>query len=421
MIKRAALGLAAAAGLAALLIISHPSMIPSSVAGLLKRAAGEGEELIVTRKPMRFWVDSTGVLRATSVQNFGAPPEFGNYWQFQIVSMVPEGKNVKKGDLLVMFDAQKIQDDLQRYQSELDQAAKELERTRVQIDLEGQELTARVAEAENKYEKLKLKQEGIGTDIVSARQVEMDGLALEQTKREVEALRDRIQWHKKTSEATYKIIASKKSRAENKVNEIKKGIEGFQVKSDRDGIAVYKLKWNGERFQVGETCWSGLSLIEIPDLNTILVEAFVPEVDIGKLKLGQRADVTIDAFPGKTYTGKVAKIGTLVRSKAWDIPNRILDVQITLDNLETSIMRPAMSVKAKIETGLINEVIAVPLKAVRTTADGSMVQVKTDSGWAERKVKLGESNSVDVAIIEGLSPGEKIAVDYSRARQKAST
>jgi HlyD family secretion protein len=417
-LKRLSVALAALVGLAVTLIIFLPSILPTSMANLFKRAGAEGEELLVARKTMRFWVGATGILRATSVQNFGAPPEFGNYWQFQIVSMIPEGKNVKKGDLLVSFDAQKTKDDLQRFENERDQAVKELDRTRVQIDLESQELTARLAEAENKHEKFKLKQEGISADIKSVREIESDKLALEQSRREVEALRDRIQWHKKSSEATYKIIASKKARAENKVNEIKRGMESFQVKSDRDGIAVYKLKWNGERFQVGENCWSGLSLIEIPDLNTILVEAFVPEVDIGKVKLGQRAEVTIDAFPGKSYAGRVTKIGTLVRSKAWDILNKILEVQIALDNLETAIMRPAMSVKVKVETGVIADVIAIPLKAIRTTAEGSVVKVETDSDWREQRVELGESNGVDVAIGEGLKPGDRIAADYAKAKRK---
>ncbi len=406
------------AGLIAALAVSFPSVLPPWASGLLGRADSEGEEFLIIRKALKFEVQSTGILRATSVQNFGAPPEFGNYWQFQIVTLVAEGKSVKKGDLLVSFDAQKITDDLQRFQSELDQTNKELERTRAQIDLEAQELMGRLAEAETRYEKLKLKLEGISPEIKSAREIQADNLALEQTRREVEALRERIQWHKKTSEATYRIIASKKNRAEIKVNEIKRGMESFQVKSDRDGIAVYKVKWNGERYKVGETCWSGLSLVEIPDLNTLLVEAFVPEVDIGKIKIGQHVEITIDAFPGKTYPGKVSRIGTLVRAKAWDIPNKILEVRITLDNLDTAIMRPSMSVKARIETGSITDVLAVPLKSVRTTAEGSMVKVKADSGWRERKVKLGESNGSEVVIVEGLKAGERIAADYARAKPK---
>ena len=81
--------------------------------------------------------------------------------QFQIVSLVPEGSNVKKGDVLINFDAQKVNQDLQQSQNELEQATKELEKTRVQIDLDESDLAAKLAEAENKYSTLKLKQASI--------------------------------------------------------------------------------------------------------------------------------------------------------------------------------------------------------------------------------------------------------------------
>jgi HlyD family secretion protein len=156
--------------------------------------------------------------------------------------------------------------------------------------------------------------------------------------------------------------------------------------------------------------------MEIPDLNTILAEAFVPEVDIGKVKMGQRAEVTIDAFPGRSFPGTVKNIGTLVRPKAWDIPNKILEVQVALDQLDTSIMRPAMSVKVKIEIGSINDCFAVPLKAVLITADGAKVKVKSDAGWREQQVKLGESNGTDIIVAEGLTAGDRVAADFSKAK-----
>ena len=411
MIKRVTVGLVSlAAVLAAALFL-----LPSGPASFLPKAGTTGDEVVINPRPMSFWVDATGTLRATSVQNFGAPPEFGGYWQFQIVNMVPEGKNVKQGDLLITFDAQKIRDDLQRFQNELDQANKELEKTRVQIDLERQELSARLSTAENNYEKLKLKQIG-GSTFEAVNKIEEDRLAFEQARREVEALKERLDWHRKSSEATYKVIESKKARAENRVNQIKKGMETFQAKADRDGVVVYKLKWNGERYQVGENAWFGQSIMEIPDLNTILAETLAPEVDVGKIKMGQRAEVTIDAFPGKTYSGTVKGMGTLVHPKSWDIPNKILEVQIALDQLDTSIMRPGMSIKAKIETGSIADCLAAPLKAVRTTAEGTNVKVKTEAGWREQRVKLGESNGTDVVITQGLKAGDRIASDFSKAK-----
>jgi HlyD family secretion protein len=385
------------------------------LASLMARAGSNGQELVVATRTMSFWVESNGLLRATSVRSFGGPPAFAEYWQFQIVSMVPEGKNVKKDEVLIVFDAQRIRDDLQRFQNDLDQATKELERVRAQTDLERKELEAKLAAAENNHEKLKLKQK---TDSVvdTYIDIKVDELALAQAKREVEARREQLNWQGKSTEANYQIIASRRARAENKVNMIRGGIEGFQVKADRDGVAIYKLKWNGERFQVGESVWSGQPILEIPDLNTLIAEGFVPEVDIGKVKVGQTAEVTIDALPGKTYTGKVTGVGTLVRPKAWDIQNRILEAQISLDELDTSIMRPGMSVKVKIETSTLPNCIAVPIKAIRTTSEGSLVKVKTDTGWRERRVTLGDSNGAEVVILDGLQPGERVAVDFIKAQ-----
>jgi HlyD family secretion protein len=387
----------------------------SRLSSLLPRAAATGDEVIVAPKTLVFGIDATGLLRATSVQNFGSPPMFAYYFQFQIVDLAAEGKQVKTGDQLITFDAQKIRDDLQRFQNELDQAGKELEKTRTQIDLERQELLSKLAQAESNYEKLKLKQTR-DLRIEALGKVEEDRLAFEQARREVEALKERVEWHKKSSEATYQIIASKKARAENKVNQIKKGMENFQAKSDRDGVVIYKTKWNGDKYRVGETVWMGQSILEIPNLNTIVAEAYVPEVDIGKINPGQRAEVRIDAFPDKIYSGSIKTVGTLVHPKAWDIPNKVLDIQIAFDQLDISIMRPAMSVKAKVETSSIENCLAVPLKAVRTTAEGSMIKVKTGQGWREQPVKLGESNGTEVVIVEGLKAGDRVGADFAKAK-----
>ncbi len=388
---------------------------PSRLSSLIPRAAALGDETTLAPRTLNFGVDAVGILRATSTRDFGTPPAFGEYWQFQIVNLTAEGRQVKAGDEIIRFDAQRVREDLQRYQTELDQATKELEKTKVQIDLELQELKTRLATAENNHEKLKLKQRD---DPVSdpPLKVEEDRLATEQARLEVEALKERIEWHKKSSAATIRIISSKKARAENKVNEINKGIERFTVKSDREGVVIHKNKWNGERYQVGENIWTGETVIQIPNLNTIVAEAFVPEVDLAKVKLGQRAEVTIDAFPGKTYSGVVKNIGKLVRPKSWDIPNKILDVEIALDQLDTKLMRPAMSIKTKIETATVADCLAIPLKAARTTGDGTLVKVKTGQGWQERRVKLGESNGNEVIVTEGLKSGDRVASDFAKAK-----
>lgn len=396
-------------------------LFPSRLSSLLPKAAAIGDEIVVMKKTLTFSVDTTGVLRATSTQDFGTPPAFGQYWQFQVVNLTAEGRQVKPGDEIIRFDAQRVREDLQKFQTELDQANKELERTRVQVDLELQELNTKLATAQNSFDKIKLKQrDDPATD--PPMKVEEDRLAAEQARLEVEALKERIEWNKKSSQATIQIITSKKARAENKVAEINKGIEKFTVKSDREGVVIHKNKWNGERYQVGENVWAGEPLVQIPNLNTLIAEAYVPEVDLARIKTGQRVEITIDAFPGKSYSGVVKTIGKLVRPKSWDIPNKILDVEIALDQLDVKLMRPAMSLKARIETGSIADCLAIPLKAARSTGKGgdggaaALVKVKTGQGWEERRVTLGESNGVEVIVTEGLKAGDRVAGDFSKAK-----
>jgi HlyD family secretion protein len=397
------------------IIISAWFMLPSKLTIFFPGATASGDELVISAKTVSFGIDATGFLRATSFKDYGPPPPFGNYWQFKLVTLVPEGKQVKAGDLLLTFDAQQVKDDMQKFQNDLDQANKELEKTKAQTDLEREDLLAKLAVAENNYEKLKLKQMSDPTYEVPNK-VEEDRLAFEQARREVAAIKDRIDWHAKSSTATIQIIVSKKTRAENKVNDIKRGIEKFEAKADRDGVVIHKTKWNGERYQVGEPVWPFMSVLEIPDLNTIVAEAFVPEVDIGKIKIDQQVDITIDAFPGKYYTGTVKGLGKLVHPKSWDIPNKVLDVQIALDQLDTHIMRPGMSLKTRIRTASIPNCLAVPLKSIRTTTEGSKIKVKTEQGWREQTVKLGDSNGYDVVILEGLNAGDRIAGDFSKAK-----
>ncbi|MBO0720898.1 MAG: HlyD family efflux transporter periplasmic adaptor subunit [Blastocatellia bacterium] len=397
------------------LLVAAWFFLPLSVTHIIPKATASGDEIVVSPRTVIFGVDATGFLRATSMKTYGPPPPFGDYWQFKIVNLVPEGRQVKAGDSLITFDAQKVRDDLQKFQNDLDQAVKELEKTKAQIQLEHEEFLAKLAVAENNYEKLKLKQTG-NSPYDAPKKVEEDRLAFEQARREVAAIKDRIEWHQKSSDATVQIIVSKKARAENKVNEIKRGMADFEAKTDRDGVVIHKTKWNGERFQVGEDVWAGFPVLEIPDLNTLIAEAFVPEVDIGKIKIEQHVDLTIDAFPGKTYVGAVKSMGTLVHPKSWDIPNKVLDIQIALAQLDTHIMRPGMSLKTRIQTAALPDCLAVPLKAVRTTTEGSKIKVKTENGWREQKVKLGEANGAEVVILEGLSAGDRIAGDYAKAK-----
>ena len=85
----------------AALIAGFSFLRSGAFSAVLPKSGAAADEIVVAPRAMSFWVDATGTLRASSVRNFSAPPPFGEYWQFQIVSLAPEGGNVKSGDALI--------------------------------------------------------------------------------------------------------------------------------------------------------------------------------------------------------------------------------------------------------------------------------------------------------------------------------
>jgi multidrug efflux pump subunit AcrA (membrane-fusion protein) len=163
--------------------------------------------------------------------------------------------------------------------------------------------------------------------------------------------------------------------------------------------------------QQGETLAAGLSaptLIIVADLNRLQIDAFVDETDIGKIRLGQEADCTVDAFPKRVFKGKIFKIasGSTIQQGVVTY-----DVSIAIDNPKGRL-KPDMTANVTIQTGKLSGVLLVPSEAVKVGVHGSTVNVvvmKDGKKTVEaRKVKTGGSDGVNTEIRDGLKEGEVI-------------
>lgn len=165
--------------------------------------------------------------------------------------------------------------------------------------------------------------------------------------------------------------------------------------------------------QQGETLAAGLSaptVIIVADLSRLQIDAYVDETDIGKVRLGQRASCSVDAFPDRTFSGKVQKIaaGSTIQQGVVTY-----DVTIAIQDPD-EVLRPDMTANVNIETGRRSNVLLVPAVAVQAGASGSTVNViKTDGGQRQTvpvKVKTGGTDGVYVEIKSGLKEGDKIVL-----------
>ena len=140
-----------------------------------------------------------------------------------------------------------------------------------------------------------------------------------------------------------------------------------------DGVITYLPVHEGETVVVGIQNSPGSTLMTIADMAVITAEVKVDETDIVNVKLGQVADITIDAIPGKTFKGEVTEIGdnAIVRSTglatsqstASSQEAKDFKVVVTLKEPPENI-RPGLSTTAKITTGTRNEALTVPIQAI---------------------------------------------------------
>ena len=170
--------------------------------------------------------------------------------------------------------------------------------------------------------------------------------------------------------------------------------------------------------QQGETVAASLAaptLIVVADLSRLEVEAYVDETDIGKIKLGQPATVSVDAFPDRKFTGTVSKIAA---GSTIQVGVITYDVTVAIQDPKMQL-RPDMSATTTIETGRLHNALLVPAVAIQATLNGSFVKVLMVKDGKKQvvtvPVKLGGTDGVNVAILSGLKDGDQIVLAGAKA------
>jgi hypothetical protein len=136
----------------------------------------------------------------------------------------------------------------------------------------------------------------------------------------------------------------------------------------------------------------------------MISKTYVNEIDVSKVKPGQKVNILVDAFPERTYTGVVSSVANIGEQ----LPNadaKVFEVLIKVDGSDP-ILRPSMTTGNKIVTKTITDVIYVPLECVQAGLD-SIPYVYTKSK-TRQVVVLGESNENNVVVVKGLDPGATV-------------
>ena len=164
-----------------------------------------------------------------------------------------------------------------------------------------------------------------------------------------------------------------------------------------DGVVTNLPVRQGESVVPGLQNQAGTIIMTIADMSLITAEVKVDETDIVNIKLGQVADITIDAIPNKTFKGHVSEIGNtaILRSTGVAASQSAISSQeakdfkvvVALDNPPDEI-RPGLSCTAKITTATRQNVLTIPIQALTVRQKGDLEAVSTGKKAADTTVKL---------------------------------
>ena len=162
--------------------------------------------------------------------------------------------------------------------------------------------------------------------------------------------------------------------------------------------------------QEGETVAAGLNaptFVTIVDLARLQVDAYIDEVDIGKVEVGQQAVFAVDAFPAKEFQGEVVAI----YPKAIIQDNIVKYVAaVEIDTPYEGYLRPEMT--AAVDIMLESRVVlAIPTKAVKRESGRNVVYVRGEEGPETRQVKVGWKSGPWAEVVSGLAEGEEVFIE----------
>ena len=162
--------------------------------------------------------------------------------------------------------------------------------------------------------------------------------------------------------------------------------------------------------QEGETVAAGLNaptFVVIVDLDRLQVNALVDEVDIGKVKLGQRVTFNVDAFPAQDFTGSVSAI-----YPSATIQDNVVKyvVAIGIDDEDRGLLRPEMTTSVRIQLES-RTVLAIPARAIRQEGGRSVVHVVDGHTTEIRPIRIGWRDGPWAEVADGLSEGDRILLN----------
>jgi HlyD family secretion protein len=405
----------------------------------------------VVRQDLTSQVTASGEIKPKNYINIGANA-MGNITEL----LVKEGDRVRKGELLAKIENTQPSADVDSQKANL--ASAEADSAAAEAGLKAADdnittLQAAVTESQADLERMKQdsdRAEQLYNEKLGAKQDFDSKRAMYEAQKSAvaQAQARLVQARTQREQTAAQLTSSQRHIAVVRAGLVRSSdvLDKYDSKAPLDGVVTNLSVRAGESVVPGLQNQTGTNIMTIADMSVITAEVKVDETDIVNVKVGQIAEITIDAIPNKTFSGHVTEIGdtAILRSTGVAASQSAISSQeakdfkvvIAMDNPPDEV-RPGLSCTAKITTATRKNVMTIPIQALTVRQKGDLepkrtgaaattavkldpvaekarkeelqgVFVVSNGKAAFHKVETGITGSTDIEVLSGLTEGDQI-------------
>jgi len=362
------------------------------------------ENVIYTQANVGYFevtITSSGEFQAQNSTSITAPE---NMRQFRInnvpiLNLIPEGTVVQKGEFVAELDRSSLSNTLQDAQLNLQEEETQLEQARLDstltlsaarnniVDLQYAAEQAQLVVDQSQYESPAIQ-----------RQAQIES---EQAQLRLNQARQNYQTQVKQAEANVRRRQTGVQEERNDVQRIQEIMSQFTIYAPENGMLIYKRNRDGSKVKEGSSisAWDPI-VAELPDFSVMESLTYINEVDIQKVRTGQRVDIGLDAMPDKQLSGVVTSVANIGEQRP-NSNSKVFQVTIRV-NESDSTLRPAMTTSNTIHINAVDSALYVPLETINTYNELDIVYKREGASPVMQQIVMGLMNENDVVILEGV-------------------
>ncbi|MBI1767650.1 MAG: HlyD family efflux transporter periplasmic adaptor subunit [Bacteroidetes bacterium] len=371
---------------------------------------GESTDIMSVVKKGKFKVEieTTGELEAKNSVKILGPSGLRTFqiWQVNIQKIVDEGTVVRKGDWVATLDRSEFQTKYSQKQIDFEKANSKFIQTQLDTTLIMRQSRDELINL--KYaveEKDIIRQQSKFEPPATIKQTEID---LNKAKRGYQQALDNYKIKKNQNIEKMNEVGAELRKVKADFEAMTRVGESFDVKAPEDGMVIYEKGWDGKPIKAGSqvSVWEP-TVATLPDLKKMQSKTFVNEVDIRKIKAGQKVEVGLDAYPDKKLKGIVTHVANVGEQR----PNsdaKVFEVLVEIEGTDATL-RPSMTTSNKIIANEVPDALYVPLECLHSDHDTiTYVFRQKGASTVKQEVIVGETNSNDAVVKSGLSENDRL-------------